>query len=69
MCIRDSDVALARAFADRIVAFKAGALVFDGPPEALDEAALTLIYGAEDWDAAGAAEAMADTDPDHGVPA
>ena len=63
------DVALARAFADRIVAFKAGALVFDGPPVALDEAALTLIYGAEDWYAAGAAEAMADTDPDHGVPA
>lgn len=60
------DVALARAFADRIIAFKAGALVFDGPPARLDEAALTLIYGAEDWTAAGSA---AEADGDSGVPA
>ncbi len=43
------DVALARAHADRIVAFKAGAIVFDGPPAALTDDVLTMIYGAEDW--------------------
>jgi phosphonate transport system ATP-binding protein len=43
------DVALARAFADRIIAFKAGALVFDGAPSELTDEVLTLIYGAEDW--------------------
>ena len=43
------DVALARTFADRIVGFQAGAVVFDGPPSALTDDALTLIYGAEDW--------------------
>jgi len=43
------DVALARAFADRIIAFKAGELVFDGAPADLTDDALTLIYGAEDW--------------------
>jgi len=43
------DVALARAFADRIIAFKAGSLVFDGAPAELTDEVLTLIYGAEDW--------------------
>ena len=43
------DVPLAQAFTDRIVGLRAGAVVFDGPPAALDEAALTEIYGAEDW--------------------
>ena len=43
------DVALAKTFSDRIVGLKDGTVVFDGAPETLDEAALTLIYGAEDW--------------------
>jgi phosphonate transport system ATP-binding protein len=36
---------LAVAFADRIVAIRRGALVFDGPPAALDAAAIERIYG------------------------
>lgn len=36
---------LARAFADRIVALRAGGVVFDGPPERLDARALRVIYG------------------------
>lgn len=37
-------VELAREFADRVVGIAAGKLVFDGPPAALDEAALQRIY-------------------------
>ncbi|OZA84494.1 MAG: phosphonate ABC transporter ATP-binding protein, partial [Azorhizobium sp. 39-67-5] len=33
----------------RIIGLKAGRIVFDGPPDALDTAALTAIYGEEDW--------------------
>jgi phosphonate transport system ATP-binding protein len=40
------DVPLARAFARRILGLAAGRIVFDGPPAALDEAALERIYGA-----------------------
>ncbi len=36
----------ARRFADRIVALAGGAVVFDGPPAALDAAAIGRIYGA-----------------------
>jgi len=43
------DVVLAQAFADRIVGLRAGRIVFDGPPAELDTAALTTIYGEEDW--------------------
>ncbi len=43
------DVALARMFVQRIVGLRYGQVVFDGPPENLDAAALTMIYGAEDW--------------------
>lgn len=43
------DVALAQMFVQRIIGLKAGRIVFDGPPEALDTAALTAIYGEEDW--------------------
>lgn len=52
------DVVLARQFSDRIIGLKAGRIVFDGPPAQLTEAALTDIYGAEDWQAMrkGAAE-------------
>jgi len=45
------DVPLAQQFMQRIVGLRAGQVVFDGPPEQLTEAALTTIYGAEDWNA------------------
>jgi phosphonate transport system ATP-binding protein len=48
------DVTLARAFSDRIIGFKAGAVVFDGTQKELTDDVLTLIYGAEDWATAGA---------------
>lgn len=51
------DVPLAQAFADRIIGLRAGEMVFDGPPAALDDAALTEIYGAEDWTQMRAAHA------------
>ena len=38
-------VEIARAFGDRIIGLRAGRVVFDGPPAALDAAALALIYG------------------------
>jgi phosphonate transport system ATP-binding protein len=38
-------VALARVYADRVVAFKAGELTFDGPPGELSEDVLGNIYG------------------------
>ncbi|MCL4745950.1 MAG: phosphonate ABC transporter ATP-binding protein [Burkholderiaceae bacterium] len=50
------DVALAKSFADRIVGLKDGAIVFDDTPDALDDEALTLIYGAEDWNLLDAAD-------------
>ncbi len=40
------DVPLARAFARRIIGLAAGRIVFDGPPAALDDAALERVYGA-----------------------
>lgn len=43
------DVVLAQQFTQRIIGLRAGAVVFDGPPGDLDEAALTRIYGEEDW--------------------
>src|SRR5690554_890803 len=43
------DVELARQFADRIVGLRAGEIVFDGRPEALDAETLTTIYGEENW--------------------
>jgi phosphonate transport system ATP-binding protein len=45
------DVVLAQQFTDRIIGLQAGQVVFDGPPAALTEDALTRIYGAEDWTA------------------
>lgn len=56
------DVALARSFSDRIIGFKAGSVVFDGPPAALTDDVLTLIYGEEDWTLAGGSEAGPDSD-------
>ncbi|MFA5550983.1 MAG: phosphonate ABC transporter ATP-binding protein [Trueperaceae bacterium] len=49
------DVELAKRFLPRIVGLRAGEVVFDGPPSRLDDEALTLIYGAEDWSAVEAA--------------
>lgn len=43
------DVVLAQQFVQRIVGLRAGEVVFDGPPAALDDATLTRIYGEEDW--------------------
>ena len=45
------DVALARAHADRIIGMKDGLIVFDAEASALTDAALTEIYGEEDWSA------------------
>lgn len=45
------DVPLAKQFMQRIVGLRAGEVVFDGKPEALDNSVLTTIYGAEDWTA------------------
>ncbi len=39
------DVPLARRFAQRIIGLAAGRVVFEGPPAALDRAALGAIYG------------------------
>jgi phosphonate transport system ATP-binding protein len=43
------DVDLARRFADRIIGMRDGRVVFDGPPEKLDDAMLKAIYGGEGW--------------------
>ena len=45
------DVPLAQQFMQRIVGLRAGRVVFDDTPDRLTEAALTQIYGAEDWNA------------------
>ncbi|WP_043364527.1 phosphonate ABC transporter ATP-binding protein [Belnapia sp. F-4-1] len=64
------DVALARQFAMRIVGLRSGAIVFDGAPGSLDAAALTSIYGVEDWSATlgqGAKDAKEDRSPQRGT--
>lgn len=43
------DVELARRFADRVIGLSGGAVVFDGPPGALDDTHLRQIYGGEGW--------------------
>ncbi len=43
------NVPLARRFADRIVGMAGGHVVYDGPPQGLDETHLSTIYGGEDW--------------------
>ncbi|MEN9774325.1 MAG: hypothetical protein RL322_1395 [Pseudomonadota bacterium] len=42
------NVELARRFAQRIIGMSRGRVVFDGPPDALTEDDLRLIYGGED---------------------
>jgi phosphonate transport system ATP-binding protein len=43
------NVGLAQRFADRIVGMSSGSIVFDGPPQALEDAHLLQIYGGEGW--------------------
>ncbi len=43
------DVNLAKMFLPRIIGLNSGRVVFDGTAEELDDDALTLIYGEEDW--------------------
>ena len=43
------DVLLAKMFVDRIIGLRAGGIVFDDAPAALNTAMLTAIYGEEDW--------------------
>lgn len=43
------DVVLAKMFVDRMIGLRAGEIVFDGPPAALNTAQLSEIYGEEDW--------------------
>ncbi|WP_055360893.1 phosphonate ABC transporter ATP-binding protein [Limnohabitans sp. 103DPR2] len=45
------NVDLARRFASRIIGMSAGQVVFDGPPDALQDKHLNDIYGGEDWQA------------------
>jgi phosphonate transport system ATP-binding protein len=45
------NVDLARRFASRIIGMSAGQVIFDGPPEALQDKHLNEIYGGEDWQA------------------
>jgi phosphonate transport system ATP-binding protein len=40
-------LSLARAYADRIIGLKDGRMVFDGPPEGIDEQRFKEIYGEE----------------------
>lgn len=43
------NVELARRYADRIVGMSKGEVVFDGPPQALEDSHLIQIYGGEGW--------------------
>jgi phosphonate transport system ATP-binding protein len=43
------NVGLARRYADRIVGMSEGAIVFDGPPAALQDEHLLQTYGGEGW--------------------
>jgi phosphonate transport system ATP-binding protein len=43
------NVDLARRFASRIVGMAKGEIVFDGPPQALEDHHLLAIYGGEGW--------------------
>jgi phosphonate transport system ATP-binding protein len=43
------NVELARRYADRIIGMSKGTIVFDGPPQALEDSHLLTIYGGEGW--------------------
>ncbi|MEM8853916.1 MAG: phosphonate ABC transporter ATP-binding protein [Pseudomonadota bacterium] len=57
------DVVLAQEFTQRIIGLRAGEVVFDGPPSRLDDKALTIIYGEEDWTAMRRKNEEEDEDP------
>ncbi len=63
------DVALAQMFVERVIGLELGAIVFDGPPEALTADVLTQIYGEEDWEATIAKVEDEDEEEDLEVPA
>ncbi|HEX2652262.1 MAG TPA: phosphonate ABC transporter ATP-binding protein [Xanthobacteraceae bacterium] len=43
------NVELARRYADRVIGMSKGGIVFDGPPQALEDKHLLAIYGGEGW--------------------
>jgi len=43
------NVELARRYADRIIGMSKGEIVFDGPPQKLEDTHLLAIYGGEGW--------------------
>ena len=43
------DVELAKRFAHRILGMSGGKIIYDGPPEQLDDDKLKMIYGGEGW--------------------
>ncbi|MCX7324897.1 MAG: phosphonate ABC transporter ATP-binding protein [Hyphomicrobiales bacterium] len=43
------NVELAKRFAERVIGMSKGAIVFDGPPSALEDRHLIEIYGGKDW--------------------
>src|SRR5262250_1063854 len=43
------NVELARRYADRIIGMSRGSIVFDGPPQKLEDSHLLAIYGGEGW--------------------
>jgi phosphonate transport system ATP-binding protein len=43
------NVELAKRYADRIIGMTRGEVVFDGPPQALEDRHLMDIYGGEGW--------------------
>jgi phosphonate transport system ATP-binding protein len=43
------NVELARRYADRIIGMSKGEIVFDGPPDKLEDSHLLAIYGGEGW--------------------
>ena len=47
----DALVKLTKKSTQRIIGLRAGEVVFDGSPGALDDTVLTRIYGEEDWSA------------------
>ena len=49
MIVNIHNVELAKRYADRIVGMSKGAVVFDGPPSALQDSHLLEIYGGEGW--------------------
>lgn len=43
------NVSLASRFADRVIGLSQGAIVYDGPPDGLNDEILKNIYGGQDW--------------------